>query len=159
MHSPILFITASYERYQQLSKAITSNFGVTTTYAPNARAAVGELRRPLSLAVLDDSVCEGSIEHTDTILRNARNVPVLEINFSSTERISRHIGAILARREREAATSALSAKSLVQADLRGTLSGLLLRSELMLQEVPSEYKRRAQEIVEIASTMRQHLHC
>lgn len=157
MRNPILFITASLERYEQLAAAIAKSLAASTTHASNAVAAIGELRHPLSLVVVDSSLCECNVDATELILAHARNVPVLEMSFDSSERILRHVRTIFARRDRESAQAVRVAKQIVQADLRCTLSGLLLRSELMLEQVPSEHKRPFLELIDMAVSMREQL--
>ena len=85
----------------------------------------------------------------------------LQVNFalSGAARLIREIRAALQRREREQALACRAASAALENELKSTVAGLLLHSQLALSggEVPSSVADKLRVVAELANSLRQRL--
>ena len=97
----------------------------------------------------------------DAIWEHAGTAIPLQINFalSGAARIIREIRAALNRREREQAVALLAAREDIGTELRKTVTGLLLQSQLALSQsgVPTVVAEKLRVVADLAGTLRQQL--
>ena len=85
----------------------------------------------------------------------------LQINFaiSGTARLVREVRAVLARREQEQALAMRAAAVAVESELRDTVTGLILNSQLALSEpaLSPELSAKLKTVAELAGSLQQRL--
>ena len=84
--------------------------------------------------VIDETLAECDPAAADTICEHAGLAIPLQINFalSGAARLMREIRAALHRREREQMLARRAAAAAIEAELKSTVAGLLLHSQLAL---------------------------
>jgi hypothetical protein len=130
--------------------------------AEGRKAALASLRRQeFSAVVVDETVAECDPAAAERIWENAGLAIPLQINFalSGAARLIREIRAALHRREREQALARRAATAAIEAELKGTVAGLLLHSQLALNgsEASSPIAERLRMVATLAGNLRQQL--
>ncbi|MDE1155071.1 MAG: hypothetical protein PW735_04995 [Acidobacteriaceae bacterium] len=142
------------------AEALRKELDLTLDLAPNRRSGLALLRRnEYSLVLLDESISGTDPEGTDLLYQNAGSAPVLEIGFAITglPRVVRQVKAALVRRAQDQARARSSAAVALQNELRASLSGLLLESQLALREATPQLAPRVRHLVELAGDLRDRL--
>jgi len=107
-----------------------------------------------TLAGCDPAAAEKICEHAGLAIP-------LQINFavSGAARLIREIRAALHRREREQALARRAAAAAIEAELKTTVAGLLLHSQLALNgsEVPAPVADRLRVVADLAGSLRRQL--
>lgn len=160
MQEQILLVTA-IAGAENCAAVVSKQFGLTVETAANRKEALTALRRRnFALVVLDSSLLE-AVSDADPIFRHSGLAIPLEINFaiSGCGRLVREIRAALHRREMEQAVAARAAVTSLESNLRDTVAGLLLQSQLALAEpsVPPQIADKLKLVAELASNLRQRL--
>lgn len=160
MQEQILLVTA-IAGAENCAAVVSKQFGLTVETAANRKEALASLRRGnFSIVVLDSSLLEG-VGDADPIFRHSGLAVPLEINFaiSGCGRLVREIRAALNRREMEQSLAARAAATSLESNLRDTVAGLLLQSQLALAEpsVPPQIADKLRLMAELASNLRQKL--
>jgi hypothetical protein len=158
---PILMITA-LTGAEDCAAAMKRQLQTTVEIAANRKAALVALRRcEYSVVVVDDSLAEADPAGTDLIWKNAALAVPLQINFaiSGTPRVIREVRAALYRREQEQALAMRVAASTIENELKSTVTGLLLQSQLALAEpsVSPVIAQKLKLVVELAGNLRAQL--
>ncbi len=130
--------------------------------AEGRKAALGALRRREFLAVvMDETMAECDPSAAEAIWERAGLAIPLQINFalSGAARLIREIRAALHRREREQTLARRAAAAAIETELKTTVAGLLLNSQLALSggEVPSPIADKLRVVADLASNLRQQL--
>jgi hypothetical protein len=111
--------------------------------------------------VVDETMVECDPASAEAIWDHAGLAIPLQINFalSGVARLAREIRAALHRREREQTLARRAAAAAIEAELKSTVSGLLLHSQLALSgsEVPSSIADKLRMVAELAGSLRQQL--
>jgi len=159
--SDILLVTA-IAGAENCAAVLSKQFQMSVEIAAGRKEAAAALRRrEYHLMVVDESMIEPDEDGADGLFRHAGSAIVLEINFaiSGYGRLVRGVRAALSRRERERELASKVAASAIQSDLRETVAGLLLHSQLALGEadVPPPLVEKLRVIVELAVSLRQRL--
>ena len=132
----ILMVTG-IEGARNCAAAVGAQLGMEVEVVEGRKAALVALRREFSAVVVD------------------------EINFalSGAARLIREIRAALHRREREQALAHRAAAAAIEAELKGTVAGLLLHSQLALNgsDVTSPIADRLRMVASLAGNLRQQL--
>jgi hypothetical protein len=142
--------------------AVSTQLGIAVEVAENRRAALAILkRREFYAVVLDETLTECDPAAAEAIWAQAGLAIPLQINFalSGAARMVREIKAALYRRQREQALASRAAASAMETELKSTIAGLLLQSELALKGngVPAPVADRLRLVAELAGTLRQQL--
>lgn len=136
--------------------------GSIVDVAANRREALTALRRnEYTIVVVEESLAECDPAGAEQLWRAAGSALPIQINFAlaGTNRIAREIRSAASRREREQEMARQAAVVAVEQDLRSTVAGLLLHSELALassKDVP-QLSERLRTVVDLAGTLRQQL--
>jgi hypothetical protein len=118
-------------------------------------------QKEYAAVVIDESLAECDPAGADAIWDRSGLAIPLQINFavSGAARIVREIRAALHRREREQTKAMQAAAASIENDLKNTVCGLLLQSQLALSHggVPAEVAEKLRTVVDLAGTLRQQL--
>ncbi|HEX4154847.1 MAG TPA: hypothetical protein VHY48_04470 [Acidobacteriaceae bacterium] len=159
MQSPILLI-APGPASLVITDALRRELNLPAVRTSNRRAGLAALRRgEYSLVLLDESLAETNAAATDVLVQNAGDAPVLEMNLaqSGPTRIVRQVRAALHRRAQEQTRARAAATESLEGELRASLSGLLLESELALRDAPPEQAPKLKQLVRLAGDLRDRL--
>jgi hypothetical protein len=130
--------------------------------ADGRKTALSMLRhKDFSALVLDDTIAECDPAGAEAIWDRAGLAIPLQVNFavSGTARLVRDIRAALHRREREQALARNAASAAVESELKSTVAGLLLQSELALSGMDSgtPARERVRMVADLAANLRRQL--
>ncbi len=157
----ILMVTG-IEGARNCASVVGAQLGMEIEVAEGRKAALAALRRREFVAVVvDETVAECDPAAAERILENSGLAIPLQVNFalSGAARLTREIRAALHRREREQALAHRAAAAAIEAELKGTVAGLLLHSQLALSggEVPAIVADRLRTVANLAGNLRQQL--
>jgi signal transduction histidine kinase len=157
----ILMVTG-IEGAQNCAALVGAELGMEVDVAEGRKGAVAALRnREYMAVVIDDSLAECDPAAAEKICENAGLAIPLQVNFavSGAARLVREIRAALHRREREQSLAQRAAAAAIEAELKTTVAGLLLQSQLALSggEVPPPVADRLKVVADLAGSLRQRL--
>lgn len=160
-HEPILLVTDIADA-ESCAAVIAKQFNRIVDTAACRRDAVAALRRKsYSIVVLDSSLIEAAADEQDTIFRYSGLAIPLEVNFATSgcSRIVRQIRSAFARRQLEQSAAARAAAASLESNLRDTVAGLLLQSQLALAEpaLPPQIADKLRLMAELAGSLRERL--
>jgi hypothetical protein len=126
------------------------------------KAALAILRqKEFAAVVVDETIAECDPVAADTIWERAGLAIPVQINFalSGTARLIREIRAALRRREREQMLARQAAAAAIESELKSTVAGLLLQSELALSnsDAGSPVAERLRIVADLAGNLRRQL--
>jgi hypothetical protein len=150
------------EGARNCADAVGKQLGTEVEVAEGRRSAVSALRRGEFLAVvIDETLAECDPAAADAICEQAGLAIPLQINFalSGAARLVREIRSALHRREREQLLARRAASAVIEAELKSTVAGLLLNSELALNggNLPPQVAERLRVVAELAGSLRSQL--
>ncbi len=157
----ILMVTG-IEGARNCADVVGTQLGMEVEVAEGRKAALSALRRREFLTVVvDETLAECDPAAAEKICEHAGLAIPLQINFavSGAARLIREIRAALHRREREQALARRAAAAAIEAELKTTVAGLLLHSQLALSgsEVPGPVADRLRLMADLAGSLRQQL--
>ena len=157
----ILMVTG-IEGALSCASAVGAQLGMDVEVAEGRKAALTALRQREFLAiVVDETIAECDSAAAETIWAHAGLAIPLQVNFalSGAARLVREIRAGLHRREREQALAGRAAAVAIEAELKSTVAGLLLQSQLALKAgaVPVPVADRLRIVADLAGNLRQQL--
>jgi hypothetical protein len=118
-------------------------------------------RREFSAVVVDETMAECDPSAAEAIWERAGLAIPLQINFalSGAARLIREIRAALHRREREQTLARRAAAAAIETELKTTVAGLLLHSQLALSgsEASSPIADKLRMVADLAGNLRQQL--
>ncbi len=144
------------------ARAIAAQLGLEVEVAASRGAALAALRQSeFGVVVVEESLVEGNAEWADQVWVLAGLAMPLQVNFaiSGCARLGREVKAALVRREGEQANARRAAALELENELKTTVTGLLLESELVLREpaVPASLHPKLRHLVELAGDLRERL--
>lgn len=130
--------------------------------AAGRKAAVAALRRAdFAVVVVDQTLAACDPAAAEAIWERAGLAIPLEINFalSGAARLIREIRAAIHRREREQTLARRAAVAAIENELKSTVAGLLLNSQLALNGpgVPAPVADKLRVVADLAGSLRQKL--
>jgi hypothetical protein len=130
--------------------------------AEGRKAALTALRRREFLAVVvDETMTECDPAAAEAIWEHASLAIPLQINFalSGAARLVREIRAALHRREREQSLARRAAAAAIETELKTTVAGLLLHSQLAMNGsgMPPLVIEKLRVVADLAGSLRQQL--
>jgi hypothetical protein len=142
--------------------ALAQQLRVSVELAATRKAGLEALRRhEYALVIVEESIAEADPAGADLLWKQAGLAVPLQVNFalSSGSRLVRDVRAALARRAHEQSLALRAAASTLESELRATLTGLLLHSQLALADpaLTPNLAERLKMMHELASTIRQQL--
>jgi CheY-like chemotaxis protein len=157
----ILMVTG-IEGARNCADGVGAQLGMEVEVASGRKDALTALRKHEFLAVvMDETLAECDPAAADRICEHAGLAIPLQINFavSGAARLVREIRAALHRREREQALARRAAAAAIEAELKSTVAGLLLHSQLALSgsEIPAPVADRLRVVADLAGSLRQQL--
>jgi len=130
--------------------------------APNHRAGMAELRRgDYSVVVLDETTAEANPAATEMLWQSlGRAVPVqINFAFSGGARLTREVQAAIGRGEQQQVMALRAAAFRLENELKSTVTGLLLQSQLALAEpeLTPKLTGKLELVAELAGSLRRQL--
>jgi hypothetical protein len=118
-------------------------------------------RRDYAMVIVDESIADADPAGADLLWKHSGLAVPLQVNFAllGCARLGREVKAALARREQEQSLAMRAATSTLENELKSTVTGLLLQSELALSEpsVPPQLATKLKLMVELAGSLRRRL--
>lgn len=147
---------------ENCAAVVAKQFNLAVETVSSRKDALAALRRRgYSIVVLDSSLLEAATSDAEAIFKHSGLAIPLEINFaiSGCGRLVREIRAALSRRQLEQAAAERAAASSLESNLRDTVAGLLLQSQLALAEpsVPPQLADKLKLMAELAGSLRKKL--
>lgn len=147
---------------EQCAASLSKQLGLPVEIAPSRREGMAALRRrEYSIVVVDEPIAESSPEGAEMLWKQAGLAVPLQFNFaiSGTHRLIREVRSALLRREHEQHLAMRAATAAIESDLRDTLTGLLLHSQLALAEplVSAPLTAKLQTVAMLAGNLRTRL--
>lgn len=157
----ILMVTG-IEGARNCAAVVSADLNMEVEVAEGRKAALALLRRrEFSAVVVDETLAECDPAAAESIWAQAGLAIPLQINFalSGAARLIRDIRSALHRREREQMLARRAAAAAIESELKSTVAGLLLHSQLALNgvESPSPVAERLKVVAELAGNLRQQL--
>ena len=157
----ILIVTGS-EKVRGSASELETALGMAVAITESRREALSALRaREFTVVVVDETLAECDPAGTDAIWERAGLAIPLQVNFAlaSGTRIVREIRAALFRRRREQELARRAATSAIETEMRSTIAGLLLNSQLALAgpELPAPVVDKLRVVADLATSLRQQL--
>lgn len=161
MTQSMLLVTAM-SGAENCASTIGRQLGLTVELAQNRRAALVALRRrEYSVMVLDESLVEADPAGAEVLWQQAGLAVPIQVNLgiSGCNRVLREVRAALQRRERELLLAMRAAAQLIEGEMNTTLTGLLLQTQLALEEptLSPSLAVKLRQVVELASVLRDQL--
>jgi hypothetical protein len=130
--------------------------------AEGRKAALAVLRqKEFAAVVIDETIADCDPAAAEAIWERAGLAIPLQINFalSGAARLIRDIRAALHRRDREQMLARRAATQAIESELKSTVAGLLLQSELALSgsEASSPVAERLRMVANLAGNLRRQL--
>ncbi len=144
------------------AEVVGAQLGMAVEVASGRKDALAALRHREFLAVVvDETLAECDPAAAEKICDLAGLAIPLQINFalSGAARLIREIRAALHRREREQTVARKAAAAAIEAELKTTVAGLLLHSQLALNgsEVSPTLAEKLRVVADLAGSLRQKL--
>ncbi|MGD0902454.1 MAG: hypothetical protein ABR924_05860 [Terracidiphilus sp.] len=157
----ILMVTG-IEGARNCAAVVRAQLGMEVEVAEGRKAALGALRRrEFGAVVVDETMAECDPSAAEAIWERAGLAIPLQINFalSGAARLIREIRAALHRREREQMLARRAAAAAIESELKTTVAGLLLHSQLALSgsEASSPLAEKLRMVADLAASLRQQL--
>jgi len=146
----------------QAAAALSSALGCTVKLAAGHRSGATELRhRDYSVVVVDDCMAEANPAATEVLWRSLGMAVPVQINFAlhGGSRLAREVQAAIGRREQQQVLALRAAASLLENELKSTVTGLLLQSQLALAEpqLTPKLAGKLELVAELAGSLRRRL--
>lgn len=157
----ILMVTG-IEGARNCAAVVGTQLGMEVEVAEGRKAALVALcRREFAAVVVDETMAECDPAAAEAIWDRAGLAIPLQINFalSGAARLIREIRAALHRREREQMLARRAAAAAIESELKTTLAGLLLHSQLALagSDVPTPIADKLRVVADLVGNLRQQL--
>jgi CheY-like chemotaxis protein len=165
MQSPVqhhILIVSPMADINQVAESLSTTLGCPVKVATGHRAGVAELRRrDYSVVVVDDCMAEANPAATEMLWQNLGMAVPMQINFAfhGGTRLARDVKAALGRCEQQQVLAMRAAASLLENELKSTVTGLLLQSQLALAEpaLPPKLTVKLELVAELAGCLRRRL--
>jgi len=157
-----ILIVTGIEGARNLAAVVCTQLGLEVEVAEGRKAALALLRRrEFAAVVVDQTMAECDPAAAEAVWERAGLAIPLQINFalSGAARLTREIRAALHRREREQELARRAATAAIESELKTTVAGLLLHSELALSGsgLPPSLADKLRMVADLAGSLRQQL--
>jgi DNA-binding NtrC family response regulator len=156
----ILMVTG-IEGARNCAEAVATQLGMEVEVAEGRKAALAALRsKEFDAVLVDETLAECDPAAAEAIWARSGLAIPLQINFalSGAARLIREIRAAMHRREREQILARRAAVVAIESEMKTTIAGLLLHSQLALSgEVPAPVADKLRVVADLAGTLRQQL--
>ena len=157
-----VLLIAGIDGLENCAQALAQQIGGVVEFASGRGEGLSALRRrDFAVVVIEESLVEGDAAWADQLWSLLGFGLPLQVNFgiSGTVRLGREVKAALARRDGEKAVARRAVATELEDELKSSLTGLLLQSELALREplVPSSLEPKLRHMVELTGVIRERL--
>jgi hypothetical protein len=157
-----ILIVTGMEGAENCAAALAKLLNLECEAAQGRKAAVAALKRNEYAAIaVDEGVLDTDTTAADLIWEHAGLAIPLQINFalSGAQRLAREIRMALNRGERERAVARAAAAAAIDSQLKSTVAGLLLHSQLALadREIPPTIAEKLRVVADLAGSLREQL--
>src|SRR5208337_1026246 len=157
-----ILIVTGIEGAHNCATVVAAQLGMEVEVADGRKAALAALRRREFAAVaVDETMAECDPASAEAVWEHAWLAIPLQINFalSGAARLIREIRSALHRREREQTLARRAATAAIESELKSTVAGLLLHSQLALNgaEMPPPVAEKLRVVADLAGNLRQQL--
>lgn len=157
-----ILIVTGIEGARNCAAVVAAQLGMEVEVADGRKTALSALRRrEFAAVVVDETMAECDPAAAEAIWEHACLAIPMQINFalSGAARLIREIRAALHRREREQSLARRAATAAIETELKSTVAGLLLHSQLALNasEVPAPTAEKLRVVADLAGNLRQQL--
>ncbi|MGA2350199.1 MAG: hypothetical protein ABSF70_07195 [Terracidiphilus sp.] len=157
-----ILIVTGVEGARNCAAVVAAQLGMDVEVADGRKAALGALRRhEYTAVVVDETMVECDPASAEAIWEHASLAIPLQINFalSGAARLIREIRSALHRREREQTLARRAAAAAIETELKSTVAGLLLHSQLALNgnDLSGPAAERMRVVADLAGNLRQQL--
>ncbi|HEX4284727.1 MAG TPA: hypothetical protein VHZ28_06510 [Terracidiphilus sp.] len=157
-----ILIVTGIEGAQNCAAAVAEQLGMPVDVADGRKAALATLRKKeFAVVVMDESLAECDPSGAEALWERAGIAIPLQINFalSGAARLIREIRAALHRRQREEAIARRAAAGAIEAEVRTTVAGLLLHSQLALStgQMSTPVAEKLRIVADLAKNLRRQL--
>jgi hypothetical protein len=158
----LILLISAMTGVENCAANLSRQLGFRVDSAPDRKEGIAALKRQqYSLVVIDESIAEADARAAEVLWRYTGLAVPLQVNFalSGTARLARDIRAALSRREQEQALAMRAAASTIEGQLKSTMTGLLLQSQLALAEpsISGTAASKLRMVVELAGNLRMQL--
>jgi len=134
---------------------------IKSTRQPLVREEKEQFQGKITVVVMDEGLLDSEPVTAQEFLDSMETAVPVFINFaiSSMERIVREARMALYRHQREQFQAMQAAESLLRGEVKDTVTGILLSSQLALEtpDIPKTAQAKVQDIYELALALRQRL--
>jgi signal transduction histidine kinase len=157
-----VLLIARIHGLETCARALEQEIGGVVEFASSRQEGLIALRRrEFGVVVVEDSLAESDPDWADQLWSQLGFALPLQVNFaiSGSARLGREVKAALVRRGSEQAVARRAVATELEDELKSSLTGLLLQSELALREpaVPTSLEPKLRHMVELAGTIRERL--
>ncbi|HTX77150.1 MAG TPA: hypothetical protein VMD29_13155 [Terracidiphilus sp.] len=157
----ILMVTG-IEGARNCADVVAKHLETEVEVADGRKSALAVLRqKEFAAVVVDDTIAECDPAGADAIWERAGLAIPLQVNFalSGAARLIRDIRSALTRRDREQTLARKAAAAAIEIELKSTVAGLLLQSELALSgsDANSPVTERLRIVADLAGNLRRQL--
>jgi hypothetical protein len=157
-----ILIVTGIEGAENCANALSRLLELECEVAIGRKSALAALKRSEFVAlVLDESVVDSDPTGGELIWEQAGLAIPLQVNFAlaGAQRLAREIRMALIRRERERALAHTAATAAIENELKSTVAGLLLHSQLALQdrELSGNATEKLRIVADLAGNLRHQL--
>jgi hypothetical protein len=157
-----VLIVTGMEGAENCAATLAKLLGFQCEAAQGRKAAIGALRRSEYAAiVVDEGLIDTDASGAEQIWEHAGLAIPLQVNFalSGAQRLAREIRMALNRGERERALAREAAAAAIDNELKSTVAGLLLHSQLALADrgVPAPVAEKLRVVADLAGSLREQL--
>ena len=146
----------------QVAASLSSTLSYPVTVAASHRAGLLELRHgDYSVVVIDDCTAEANPAATEVLWQSLGMAVPVQINFAfyGRSRLAREVQAAIVRREQQQVLALRAVASRLESELKSTVTGLLLQSQLALAEpqLSAKLTGKLELVAELAGSLRRSL--
>jgi len=157
-----ILIVTGIEGARNCAAVVGSQLSMEVEVADGRKSALTALRRrEFSAVVVDETIAECDPSAAEAIWERSGLAIPLQLNFalSGAARLIREIRAALHRREREQSLARRAAAAALESELKTTVAGLLLHSQLALSgsESSAPIADKLRTVADLAGNLRQQL--
>jgi len=157
-----ILIVTGIEGARNCAAVVAAQLGMEVEVADGRKTALAALRRKEFTAIIvDETMAECDPAAAEAIWEHSGLAIPLQLNFAlaGASRLVREIRAALHRREREQMLARRAAAAAIETELKTTIAGLLLHSQLALNgsDLSSPIADKLRVVADLAGSLRQQL--
>ena len=157
-----ILIVTGMEGAENCAATLAKLVGLPCEVAQGRKAAIAALKRnEFAAVVVDEGIIDTDAPGAELIWENAGLAVPMQVNFalSGAQRLAREIRMALNRRDRERALAREAAAAAIDSELKSTVAGLLLHSQLALadREISGPLAEKMRVVADLAGNLREQL--